>query len=184
MSSLVDYLNVIITHNYQATCKNLSFAGVQACEMELLQYAANCRDRKDPSMSICVSACVRVRHTCCHKKGLLLLIENTECGKFWQLEELVKIFATRGISESRVCIFIAFLSETLFKDRTWAELNYSRINCLPYVPSEWNWAMGDVLALSLLHQVKWHLGNLPDLSGGIAHPGGWAPHQLERAHGN
>lgn len=85
MSSLVDYLNVTITHNYQATCKkNLSFAGVQACEIELLQYPAYCRDRKDPSMSICVSVCVRARHTCCHKKRLLLLIENTKCGKYWQ----------------------------------------------------------------------------------------------------
>jgi len=115
MSSLVDYLNVLITHNYKATCKNLSFSRVQACEMELLQYPAYCNDCKDQSMSVrvCVYVCVCVCPGS-HKKRPLFLIENTECRKF---------FATRGISESWICIFIDFLSETLFKDRTWAELN-------------------------------------------------------------
>lgn len=53
------------------------------------------------------------------------------------------------------------------------------MNCLSSVPREWNWAIGDVLSLSLLHQVKWHLGNLPDLSGGLAHSDEEAPHQLD-----
>lgn len=99
MSSLVDYVNVIITHNYEATCKNLSFTGIQACEMELLQYPAYCGDRKGSEhVRLCECVCACATHLLSQKKTSALDRKY----RMW------KIFATREIRESRICIFIEF----------------------------------------------------------------------------
>lgn len=74
--------------------------------MELLQCLAYFEDCKDQSMSMCVLLPSPPQRP-------LFLIENTN----------VEHFATRGISESWICIFVDFLSETIFKDHTGVELN-------------------------------------------------------------